>query len=401
MRVCFVCGEYPPAPHGGIGTMVQTLGRGLVDSGHEVRVIGSYPDARSPRQETDRGVDVWRLPQARGRLRWIQGRRQLFHQVAQWARTGQIDVVEVPDWQGWAAFWPSLPVPILVRLNGSATYFNAEMGRSTPWLTRRLEASSLRRSDAWCSVSRYTADKTRAMFGLRRGPQAILPNPVLLAPSTPWAQRRKGVVLFSGMLTEKKGVIPLIDAWQSVASKFDQATLHLLGKDGTAPGGGSMIAHLRSRLSGSAAQRVHFHGRVPHEQVVARLAEANVAIFPSFAEAFAIAPLEAMSAGCPTIATALGSGKELIDDGVDGLAVDPGNPDSIAVAIGRMLSDDGFAQTLARRGRDKIERRFSINSLLPENVAMYRQCIAQHAAATGRRGRRTTTDLGAVTPGDR
>jgi glycosyltransferase involved in cell wall biosynthesis len=312
----------------------------------------------------------------------------LFRYISNWARAGEVDIVEVPDWQGWAAYWPSLPVPVVTRLNGSATYFDAEMGRSTPWLTRRLETSSLRGSDAWCSVSRYTADKTRAIFGLQTSPQAILPNPVPLSPPSDWARRRKGVVVFSGMLTEKKGVIPLIDAWQRVASRFDQATLHMLGKDGTAPGGGSMIAHLRTRLSGTAAERVHFHGRVPHQQVLARLAEANVAIFPSFAEAFAIAPLEAMSAGCPTIGTALGSGPELIEDGVDGLTVDPRHPDGIAAAIGRILSGDGFARALAARGRYKIEHRFSIDRLLPDNVAMYRQCVAQHAAAARRRERR-------------
>jgi glycosyltransferase involved in cell wall biosynthesis len=371
--------------------MVQTLGRALVGAGHEVRVVGLYAETSATSRETDRGVDVWRLQQPRGSLQWINGRRTLFHHISNWARHGEVDVIEVPDWQGWAAYWPSLPVPVVTRLNGSAMYFDAEMGRSTPWLTRRLETSSLRGSDAWCSVSRYTADKTRVIFGLSTPPQAILPNPVPLSASGDWAQRRKGVVVFSGTLTEKKGVIPLIDAWQRVASKFDQATLHLLGKDGTAPGGGSMTAHLRTRLSGTAAERVHFHGCVPHEQVVARLAEANVAIFPSFAEAFAIAPLEAMSAGCPTIGTALGSGSELIEEGVDGLAVDPRNPDGIATAIGRILSDDGFARALAARGRHKIEHHFSIDRLLPDNVAMYRQCVAQHAASPRRQKRRAPT----------
>ena len=133
--------------------------------------------------------------------------------------------------------------------------------------------------------------------------------------------------------------------------------------------------------------RVHFHGRVPREAVMDRLAEASVAVFPSFAEAFAIAPLEAMAAGCPTITSALGSGPELLEHGTDGLTIDPRSPEDIAVAIGRLLSDEGSARTLAERGRQTIERRFSIDRLLPVNVAMYPR-VRRPARGPRRRPRR-------------
>jgi glycosyltransferase involved in cell wall biosynthesis len=382
MKICFVCGEYPPAPHGGIGTMVQTLARALVVAGHEVRVAGLYTSLSQTTRENDRGVDVWRLRSPVGRLRWIQARRQLFSRVAEWSRQGKIDLIEVPDWQGWAAYWPPLSVPVVTRLNGSTTYFDAEMGRPTRWLTRHLESRSLRRSNAWCSVSHYTAGKTRAIFRLQSEPRAILPNPVEVAPSTEWQRRRKGTVVFSGTLTEKKGVVQLVDAWNRLALTYPQATLRLLGKDGAAPGGGSMTTYLRSRLSAMAGQRVHFDGHVPRETVLTRLAEARVAVFPSFAEAFAIAPLEAMAAGCPTVASSLGSGPELIEHGHDGLTVDPRRPAEIEDAISRLLSDEPFAQTMAARGRQKIESRFSLARMLTANVEFYSRCVAEHAKRT-------------------
>ena len=43
MKACFVCSEYPPSLHGGIGTYTRVLGRALRHRGHEVRVIGVYP----------------------------------------------------------------------------------------------------------------------------------------------------------------------------------------------------------------------------------------------------------------------------------------------------------------------------------------------------------------------
>jgi glycogen synthase len=40
MHVCFLCDEYPPCQHGGVGAMVQALGRALVERGHRVTVVG-------------------------------------------------------------------------------------------------------------------------------------------------------------------------------------------------------------------------------------------------------------------------------------------------------------------------------------------------------------------------
>jgi len=383
MKLCFLCGEYPPAAHGGIGTMVRTLGRALVGAGHEVRVVGQYADLTETVQETDEGVDVWRMPQPRGRLRWIQGRRTLFQRIAAWTEQGETDLVEVPDWQGWAAHWPSLSVPVVARLHGSAVYFAAEMGRHTHWLTARLEANSLRRADFWCSVSDYTARRTKSLFGLPSGPDAILPNPVNVGPPIPWEGRRQGMVVFTGTLTEKKGVVQLVDAWRRVAPLFPEATLHLVGKDGTAPGGGSMTEHLQAQLDGLAPDRVRFHGQVPHARVMELLAEARVTVLPSLAEAFAIAPLEAMAAGCPTIASALGSGPELIENGVDGLTVDPRQPGEIEHALCRLLADEGLAERLGHAGRRKVESRFSMAHLLTANVQFYEACIQRHAAESG------------------
>ena len=88
-----------------------------------------------------------------------------------------------------------------------------------------------------------------------------------------------------------------------------------------------MRAALEQRLDGFAPS-VRFHGAVPHPVVLSALASARVAVFPSFAEAFGLAPLEAMAHACPTIFSRRGSGPELICDGRDGLLVDPSNPEA-------------------------------------------------------------------------
>src|SRR5204863_7042035 len=100
-------------------------------------------------------------------------RLRLYRAVARWARQGKIDLVEVPDWEGWVAGWPRLPIPVVARLHGSSSYFAAEMQQRTAKLTFAIERASLRRADFWCSTSRYTAERTRRLFALTAGPHAV------------------------------------------------------------------------------------------------------------------------------------------------------------------------------------------------------------------------------------
>jgi len=381
VRICFVCGEYPPDLHGGIGSFTQGIARTLVRHGHQVRVIGPsrLAERRSPDgAEDDAGVEVWRLPIAPGRLGWLNGRRRLSATVATWARRGEIDLVEVPDYQGWAAHWPALPVPVVTRLHGSATYFAAEAGTRTGRLTTYCEKMSLRRSDIWCSVSQYTGQRTRQLFSLPTGPAAILYNGVDVPPMPSWASRISGKVVFAGTLTEKKGITSLIDAWPAVAALNPDATLLVLGKDGAAPGGGSMLRHLQGRLPAAAAAGVQFTGHVSHARVLQELQTAQIAVLPSFAEAFALAPLEAMAAGCATIGSSLGSGPELIADGVDGMTVDPNRPQQITQAISRLRADPLWARQVAARGYEKVATRFSHATTLGANLAFFEDCVLAH-----------------------
>ena len=380
VKICFICSEYPPGPHGGIGTMTQVLGRALAEAGHEVRSMGVYPqNYPAPEHENDGSVRIQRLRDSGQTFYWAWMRMQLFKEVARQARQGAIDVVEVPDYQGWAAGWRSLPIPVVVRLHGSESYFAGELGREVSRLTYRLERASLRRSDFWTSVCRYTADKTRDLFHLESEPSAILYNPIEV-PELPSNVSREGHrFIFSGTLTPKKGVISLVEAWTKVAMVRPDAELHIYGKDGRTDAGGSMRDYLKNKL-GSARASVQFHGHVTRDELFKAFVQARGAVFPSYAEAFAVAPLESMASGCPTIYSRRGSGPELLTDGKQGLLVDPDRPDGIAAAILRLLNDDGLADRLGRAGRGHVIEKFSTPNLVKQNVEFYASSIERFHA---------------------
>lgn len=387
MRICFVCNEYPPSPHGGIGTATRILARALVRRGHEVRVVGAYaPQHRGAEYEEDEGVRVWRMRTPGGRMGWLPARYHLYRTIARWVHDGEVQVIEVPDWAGWAAGWPRLTVPVVARLNGSATYFAAELGRSIDRATLWLERASFRRADFWCAVSRYTAEKTPPLFGRSSIPRAILFNPVDLPPEWAANPRSKRDVIFTGTLTEKKGIASLIRAWPKVLQHCPDAELRIFGKDGRNDKGISMQASLLAQLDETSQRSIRFFGHQPRETLYQALQRARVAVFPSYAEAFALAPLEAMACGCPTIYSTRGSGPELIEHGSDGLLVAPDRPDDIASQIVQVLSDDELARRLGRAGRERVQTRFTIAALISANEDFYRSCIDdfQSAPANGK-----------------
>jgi glycosyltransferase involved in cell wall biosynthesis len=233
-----------------------------------------------------------------------------------------------------------------------------------PRLTALIEGASMRRADRWCSVSQYTADRTAELFGLEPA-AAVHYNFVEPAPARR-AVRSRNRVVFTGTLTHKKGIESLIQAWNLVVDIRHDARLHIYGKDVS-----SMEVRLRAQLDDSALASVQFHGHTPREQVLEALSTARVAVFPSWAEAFAFAPLEAMAAGCPTISSTRTSGPEAITDGRDGLLVDPAEPAQIAATILRVLDDDVLAERLGRAGRERVERCFSCDTTLEEIERFY------------------------------
>jgi glycosyltransferase involved in cell wall biosynthesis len=315
---------------------------------------------------------VRRLPASGGRAGWLASRLRLIRQVRAWAGRGEVDLVEVPDWEGWAAGWPALTIPVVAHLHGSGTFFASELGRPVGRVSRSLERRSLARADFVSASSRYVAGRTAELFALRSEPE-VLHNGVEVPPPPP-RERAGERVAFTGTLTRRKGVLPLLAAWAEVVRDRPAAELHLYGKDARDSAGGSMRAHLEASMPAALRRTVTFHGHVPRAEVQRALATARMAVFPSHAEAFALAPLEAMATACPTITSRAGAGPELAVDGVHAILVDPASPADIAAAILRLFRDRDAAAALGEAGRRRVEERFSLDLAVARREAFAERC---------------------------
>lgn len=82
-----------------------------------------------------------------------------------------------------------------------------------------------------------------------------------------------------------------------------------------------------------------------------------------------------MSAGCPVIYTKRASGPELIDNGVNGLLVDPDNQREIADNILLLLHDQNLRQQLSQNGRNTVINKFNIAHSAKKHIDFYRTVI--------------------------
>src|SRR4051812_19587424 len=122
-----LCSEYPPELFGGIGALTQNLARGYVANGHEVTVLGTYGNIKTPIIENDQGVRVVRLRKGQNRFSPHVDRYRIYCTAKEILRDRQIDIIETPDFEGPVAFWPALDVPVVSRLSGTFGYFADEM----------------------------------------------------------------------------------------------------------------------------------------------------------------------------------------------------------------------------------------------------------------------------------
>jgi glycosyltransferase involved in cell wall biosynthesis len=115
------------------------------------------------------------------------------------------------------------------------------------------------------------------------------------------------------------------------------------------------------------------------------LADASVFVLSSTSEGLPISILEAMAAGLPVVATAVGGAPELVVDGETGLLVPPRDPAALAAAIEKLTSDAGLRRRLGDAGRARAEARFDALAFRRAHLAAYRTVLAASSPKRSRR----------------
>ena len=130
--------------------------------------------------------------------------------------------------------------------------------------------------------------------------------------------------------------------------------------------------------------KVRFVGRVPEEELISYYEACDVFALPSVAkaEAFGLVQLEAMYCRRPVVCSRLGTGVEWVNqDGVTGIVVPPSDEEALAGALNRLLGEPALRATMGEAGRRRVEREFSMENMVRQMLALYREVCGESAAA--------------------
>lgn len=215
----------------------------------------------------------------------------------------------------------------------------AEIRRDYPALAR----AHAHRADRVIVVSQFTAADVTRLLDLPPGRMSIC------SPGGPaWAPRAgtpdNGYVLFFGTLEPRKNVGGLLDAYEILAGRRrDLPQLVLAGKATE-----QSTPWLERIRTGPLSTLVRHLGYIAPDQRRDLYAGARMLVQPSFEEGFGLPVLEAMTVGVPVVAANAGALPEVGGDAV--CLVDPGEPETIAAAIERLLDDTVLAEACVTRG---------------------------------------------------
>ncbi len=138
---------------------------------------------------------------------------------------------------------------------------------------------------------------------------------------------------------------------------------------------GALVPVLTAELG--VEDRVTVTGRLERDDLVRRYSQTQVFVSPSLYEGFGLPAAEAMACAAPVVATTAGAFPEVIEDGVSGLLVPPGDAATLAAAVERLLDDAKLRQRLGMEGRRRIAERFSWRATAEQTLALYEQVVSE------------------------
>ena len=161
-------------------------------------------------------------------------------------------------------------------------------------------------------------------------------------------------LLYVGRLAAMKGLPILMESLASLRSRYPDLVL-------TVVGGGPE----RSALEDQAARlgvgkNVRFVGYRSQAEVRDEMQEADVFVLPSFAEGVPVVLMEAMASGVPVVATGIAGVAELVEDGVSGYLVSPGDPIPLVEAVEKLIEDPALRSRFGAAGRARVEKEFDV-----------------------------------------
>ena len=342
-----------------------------------VQVIALQPSGPLRARYEEAGIPVWPMPisalfsfqtitQGLRLARWLKRERiQVFHSHdiysnifgATWARlVGVPVVIQSRRW------WGSVPRMGLLALNRYTYRLAHCVTTNSPSVARLLEFED----------------------GVPRGRIRVIPNFVDDSAFEPMAEAKRrdfltafgippdaAVVGIIARLAAVKDHLTLLRAVGLLRPRWPRLRVLLVG-DGECRGSLEAEANLLG-----IQDIVVFAGHQPHVPNLHSLFD--VSVLCSVDEAFPNSVVEAMAAGRPVVATAVGGIPDAVESGITGLLVRPGAPEELAHALDELLRNPELAGRLGRTGREWAREHYAEQTVIAALEALYVESVSDHA----------------------
>jgi glycosyltransferase involved in cell wall biosynthesis len=378
MKVAFLTPEYPhpkTGTAGGIGTSIFNLAKALTELKHEISIL-VYGQERDENFVED-GIHFYKIKNIKVKgLSLILTQKKVERLINSLCDSGNIDIVEAPDWTGFTAFVKP-KCPLVIRENGSDTYFCYLDNRKVKFKNKFLEKRALKIADGIISVSAFTGNLTNELFGIHRN-FTVIPNSIdasLFEPKQ--SESRTLSILYFGTLIRKKGLLELAEIFNLVHNLNKEVELILVGKDSGDIKTGSLSTWdlMKPLFDESALNKVRYLGPVEYSKIQDLIKDATVCVFPSFAEALPVSWLEAMAMEKAIVASNIGWANEMIEDGKEGFLAHPTHHEYYAERILELLEDAEKRTQFGNAARKKVKTHFSHDLIAKRSVEFYKTLL--------------------------
>lgn len=365
----------PNFRYGGAERMSVNLMCGLAARGLDVGAVSLFD-----RSDTDLETEL----QMAGVPVWYLGKRLGFDPQV-YARLGRVlrqfnpDVVHTH----LSVLRYAWPLRAYRRVNAKVHTVHSIADKEVDGVGRWVHSVAFRTGVVPVAVSEAVSTSLRSIYGLRQA--ALIRNGIPVSryavpevSRASWRRREhlsEGVVLFVsvGSLTAAKNPLLLLTSFAiGPGARNSGSQLVFVGE-----------GPLRGSLGGQAsamglADRVRFLGLRADIRNV--LAACDVFISSSDYEGNPLAVMEAMAAGKPVIATAVGGVPELLEHGKTGLLVPRGDAQALAGAMSRLLGDEAMRLSMGHEGASKAKRLFDVDAMVEAYERLYRTLLDRQRA---------------------
>jgi glycosyltransferase involved in cell wall biosynthesis len=407
MRICFLSSAYPRYAGDGIASFVRSLAVALVEAGHEVEVVAPHDPAVAPMDQA--GVQVHRFRYPPYNDRYLAGHGRAFEgdvRLRRWTpllmpgfilsgvaravalhRRAPFDLFHthwaLPGSVMGAMTSALTGRPYVASLHGSSAHFAAAskvytavakigLGRA-----RRVTACSPNLYDKALALGAAPARTQIVPYGVdteryAHGDGAALRARFGLAADTP-------VVGTVGRLAYKKGFNHLIGAMPAVLAACPEARC-VIGGDGDVRG------ELEAQISALGLdERVILAGNIPWTETADFYAMCDIVAVPSVVDPHGNTDglpnvlLEAMASRRAVAASRLAGIPLAVEDGVTGLLAPPGNEETLAEALIRLLGDAAERERLAEAAQRRMRQEFTWSAIAERTSDLYAQAVDEWA----------------------